>query len=134
MTHDVKANGFIALISILIVGAVILSISIGVSLRSLGETAISLGQQHSNRALALATVCAETALMKLESVLNYSGNESIIVNGDSCDILAVGGSGNLNRTVEAQSTVSGYTRKIRVEVGRVSPKLQISSWEEVAGF
>ena len=127
-------QGFIALISILIIGAVILSISIGVSLRSIDETKMSLDQQESHKALALANLCAEQALMKLTSVLNYTGSESIIIDGETCDIFLITGSGNLNRTVKTQSTVSGYTGKVKLEVSQVSPAMQISSWEEVAGF
>jgi hypothetical protein len=127
-------QGFIALISILIIGALILAVSIGVSLRSIDETTMSMDQQESNRALALADLCAEQALMKLESVLNYAGSESITVDGDTCDILLITGSGNLNRTIKTQSTVSGYTRKVKLEVLQISPTMQISSWETVPGF
>ena len=129
-----KSEGFIALISILIVGGLILTVSIGVSLRSIGETEMSFGEQESNKALALANLCAEQALMKLESILNYSGSESIIVGGSPCDILAIDGSGNLNRTVKSQSTVSGYTRKVKVEVSQISPTMRITSWEEISDF
>lgn len=127
-------QGFIALISVLIIGAVVLVISIGLSLRSVGETNMALSEQESHRALALANLCAEQALMKLESVLNYAGNESIIVGSESCTIRPVTGSGNLNRTVETQSTVSGYTKKVRVVVSRISPTIQITSWGEIADF
>jgi len=127
-------RGFIALISILIIGAVVLVISIGLSLRSIGETNMSLSEQESHRALALANVCAEQALMKLESFLNYSGSESIIIGSESCDILAVSGSGNFSRTVETQSTVSSHTRKVQVFVSQISPIMQLTSWEEVADF
>jgi len=127
-------EGFIALISILIIGAVVLVISIGLSLRSIGETDMSLGEQESHRALALANLCAEQALMKFESTLNYSGSESIIIGNESCDILAVSGSGNLNRTIQTQSTVSNYTRKVQVVVSQISPTMQLTSWEEVADF
>lgn len=127
-------RGFIALISILITGTLLLAIAIGVSLRSIGQTQVSLGEQESHRALALANLCAETALMKLESVLDYPGNETIIIDGESCEILTVAGGGNFNRTVKTQSTVAGYTRKITVEVPQISPDMQISSWKEVADF
>ena len=127
-------QGFIALISVLIIGAVVLVISIGLSLRSVGETDMSLGEQESHRALALANLCAEQALMKLESVLNYAGNESIIIGSESCTIRPVSWSGNLNRTVETQSTVSGYTKKVQAVVSRISPTMQVTSWQEVSDF
>lgn len=127
-------NGFIALISILIIGAVVLAVGIGASLRSIGENKMGLSEKSSDKALSLANLCAETALMKLESVLNYSGGETITIGGDSCDILPVEGSGNLNRVVKAQSAVSEHTRKVKVEVSAISPIMQINSWKEMADF
>lgn len=127
-------KGFIALTSILIIGALILVISVGLSLRSVSEAQISVSEQESHVALALANLCAETALMKLEGILNYNGNEMVDVDGVSCDIMNIEGSGNLNRTVKAKSTVSGYAKKVKVVVSKISPVMQITSWEEVADF
>lgn len=127
-------KGFVALISILIIGAIVLTISIGLSLRSIGETNMSLGEQESHRALALANLCAEQALMKLENTLNYAGGEPVTIGSKSCDILTISGSGNFNRTIKTQSVVSGYTKKVRVEVSQISPTMQITSWEEVSDF
>lgn len=128
--------GFIALLSVVLAGALVLTISIGISLRSVGSAQMSIGQEQSHRALALADLCAEQALMKLESVLDYAGEPGapIMIDGESCEILAVEGSGNFNRTVKTQSAVSGYTKKIRIQVSQVSPIMQIASWEEVADF
>jgi hypothetical protein len=127
-------RGFIALTSILIIEALVLMVSIGVLLRSVNETDMSLDEQESHRALFLAGLCAESALMNLKSVFNYSGNESIIIGEESCDILTIEGSGNLDRTVKTQSTVSGYTKKVKIEVFQVSPVMEISSWEEISDF
>ncbi|MEK9183665.1 MAG: hypothetical protein AAB890_01145 [Patescibacteria group bacterium] len=123
-----------SIFSVIIFGALSLVISVGFYLRSLSEIKVSLGEVESKKALAMANLCAESALLKLESVINYSGNETLVVDGKSCDILAVGGSGNLSRVVKTQSTVSGYTKKIKVEVLQISPAMQISSWETVPDF
>lgn len=128
-------EGFIALTSILIVGAIVLTISIGLSLRSIGETNMSLGEQLSNRASGLAHACAEDALLKLKNDLNYSGNETVIIDrSDSCDILAIEGSGNTDRTIKTQAMFSGFTRKVKVVISQVNPTTQITSWEEVSDF
>lgn len=126
-------RGYIALISILIIGVLVLMISVGVSLRSIGETNMSLGEEKAHRALALADLCAEKGLMKIVSVLNYAGNESMIVNGESCDILPVEGSGN-SKTLKTKSTISGHTRKLKVSISQISPVMTVSGWEEVADF
>lgn len=125
-----ESHGFIALTSVLIIESLILVIAVGVLTRSITGTNISLAEQQSHRALALANICAETALLKLESVLNYSGNETITVGSDSCNIATITGSGNSNRTVQASSTISGYVRKTQVQVSTISPIMQISSWTE----
>ncbi len=133
MKHQNK-NGFIALISLLIIGAVVLLIGTGLSLRSIGETNMSLAQEQSQKAGAMADLCAEQALMKLESVLNYSGNETLTVDGISCTIFTIGGVGNTNRTITVQSAVGGYARKVKLAVAQISPTMQITSWEKTPDF
>jgi len=129
-------RGFIALISILIISALIVLISVGVSLRSIGETNMALDEQEAHRALALADLCSEQALINLINDINYSGGETITVGDESCDIVSVDGVGNEDRIVKTESIVSGYTKKIKVEVAQISPTTTtvISSWEEVADF
>ena len=129
-----KNKGFIALVSVLIVGALILTVSVGASLRSIDETTISLGEQESNRALSMANLCAEQALLKLTTIPNYVGNESINVDGQSCDILTVGGVGNTERIIQTQSTVANYTKKIKIDIDQISPTTTISSWVQVSDF
>lgn len=127
-------KGFIAITSILIVSAIVLAIGIGVSLRAIGETDMSLGEELSIRALNLADACAEDAMLKLKNNLSYSGDESIVIDGsNSCDILLVEGSGNNNRIIKTESLVGGYKRKVKVEITTVSP-LNVASWGEVSDF
>lgn len=127
-------QGFTTLLAVMIISAIMITISIGVPLRSLDELKMSYGEQESARALNMANLCAEQALMKLLAVLNYAGSETVTVGSYSCDILAISGSGNTNRTIQAQSTVSGYTAKVEVNVSQLSPIMEISSWEVVSDF
>jgi hypothetical protein len=132
--HFKSRDGYVALTTILIVASVTLIIAVGLSLRSIGESQMSFAEESSHRALALANLCAEKALMKLEDTFNYSGSESINIGENSCDILSIEGSGNTNRIVKTQSTVSNHTRKVKLEVAVVSPIMEITSWREVADF
>ncbi|MFC1802139.1 hypothetical protein ACFLY7_01735 [Patescibacteria group bacterium] len=124
-------SGFVGLISVLVVGALILTIAIGSSLRSIGETNMAFGEQEGNRALAMAEMCAEYGLMRLESLFNYSGNESLNVDGETCYIGTVTGSGNFNRSLTASSTVSNYVKTVEVVVYRISPNMEITSWQDI---
>ncbi|PCI19708.1 hypothetical protein COB64_03280 [Candidatus Wolfebacteria bacterium] len=130
-----KQNGFIALISVLIIGSVVLVISIGLSLRSVGETDMSLNEELSNRAVALADACSEYALLQVKNKKKYSGNESILIDGDdSCSILEIEVQGKQNITINTQATVLGFTRKVKVEANQIKPTIELTSWKEVADF
>lgn len=129
-----KNKGVIALTSILIVGALVLLIAVGVSLRSISEINMSLDQESSKKALFLANLCSEQALMKLKKSLNYSGNESIIIGQDTCSILPVEGIGNSSRIIKTQSTFSKYTKKVKIVIQQVNPLMKILSWNEVGDF
>lgn len=129
-----KEQGYIALISVLIISALAILIASSANLLSISESNMSLQENQAWESFYLADFCAEQALMKLESVLNYSGNETITIGEESCDILPLEGSGNFNRVIKTQSIVSGQTRKIKVEISQVSPVMQITSWQQVAEF
>jgi hypothetical protein len=127
--------GFIALIAVFTLSAVALLIGIGLSIRGIGETQMSLVSEQTARAQLAAHACAERALMELKNALTYAGNETVtLADGTTCRILAVQGSGASNRVVQATSTVSGVTRKVQVNVASVNPTMSISSWADVVDF
>ncbi|MEK7656079.1 MAG: hypothetical protein AAB386_05385 [Patescibacteria group bacterium] len=127
-------RGYIALISIILIEAILLVIGAGILLRSSGvaKTDVSIDKQA--RAQAAVSACADYALNQLKETTVYTGNQLINVGGDTCYIMNVSGIGGTNRTVQATSTVSGYTRKIKIQITKVNPTMIISSWEDVVGF
>lgn len=125
-------GGYIALVSVLIASALFLLIGIGISLGGVDAARMAFGEEASRAAKLLADSCAEEALVRLKANLGYTGNETIMVNGqDACAILAVTGVGNTDRTVRAEASVAGYVRRIEVDVARVNPALVIRSWRLV---
>ena len=134
-TPSIQNNGFIALVSVLIVSALLIVIGLGTSLRGIDTTELSLSDSLSLQARHLADACAEEALMKLKSNFNYAGNEIIIVEGaDACTIVSVLGSGNTNRVINVEAYVNGYKKKVVVDVASLLPIPVIRSWVEVGDF
>jgi hypothetical protein len=125
-----KNQGMIALTTVLIVGAIVLAVSIGITTRTVIETQISGSEEQTHKALVAATSCMESALAKLSDNASYTGNESISVGSNTCTISTITSSGN-TRTVKTSSTVGGHTRRLSVTVSNVNPPLQVSSWQEV---
>ena len=123
--------GLVALTAIMIVTALVFVIGVAMLSRSLGESRLALDSQESERARQLANACAEHALASLLASNTYAGNETLNLTGYSCYIGVPGGSGNTNRTVTANSTVSNYTRRVQLTITQLTPTLTISSWQEV---
>lgn len=127
-------NGYVALVSVLIVGIVALSITTSVILLGLGSSRTGFVLEQTEQARGLATACAERALDKLRKDLNYTGNETITLGQGSCQIRPVLGSGNTNRTIETTGTVGTIVKKVKVIIAQVTPQTQLTSWQEVNDF
>jgi len=107
-------KGYIALISVLIISAVMLLITIGVSYFGISQSKMTIQKNQTLESYYLAQACAEEASMKLKEDLEYQGNETININGNSCTILPVEGSGNENRVVKTSSNAYNQIRKIQI--------------------
>ncbi|MCD6550624.1 hypothetical protein J7K24_03740 [bacterium] len=129
-----KSNGYIALISVLIISAVVLLVAINASLFGISESDVAAREYQSSKAFYLAMLCAEDGLMKLKEDINYGGNETLNIGDGQCSILPIEGSGNFNRIVKSIGVFSNQIRKIKIEINRVNPKMEIRSWEEVGDF
>ena len=127
-------RGYIALISVLIISAVLLLIVLGISQSSIGQSTMVIQRNQDSEVYCLAQACAEEALMKLKEDLEYQGEETLNIGGKSCTILTIEGSGNKDRVVKTSSLVDNQVKRIKIEIDRVNPNCRIKSWQEVANF
>lgn len=127
-------QGYIALISILIISSLLAIIASSASLISISESKTGLKESQSWEAFYLATACAEDALMKLKEDINYPGGETLTFESGTCYIAFVEGTGENNRVVKTSGTVLAQIRKIRIEIEQINPEMAIKSWQEVSEF
>lgn len=127
-------SGFITLISVLIVSAISVVVSVMLLIRSTDAARTNTILEQSLKARALADACAERALGEIQKSASYDGNETLTLPTGSCSILSIGGSGDTNRTIKTSATVGSTTRRVRVIVQTRRPAIQATSWEEVADF
>ncbi len=127
-------QGFIALTTALVLSVVFLSVGIGAAKIAISGGQESLTYYFSEKARILAESCAEYSLLKLQESIDYPGNETVVIGGETCEIQAVGGSGNTDRVVRTVSTVSGHILKIEVIISTIYPEIQISSFKTVVDF
>jgi hypothetical protein len=127
-------NGFVMLVSMLIVGAIGLGIGVTLLLLGLGTSRSSFTLVQSMQARSLANACAEESLEKLRESVYYTGNETKVFSTGTCQVQPITGTGNSNRTLETTGTVGPVVRKVKVVIQRVHPAPIITSWLEVPDF
>lgn len=123
-------KGFVALVTVLIVSALVLIVTIGLSLRTIDEMEMGLQKSLSSETYYFANLCAEDALMKLKANSNYSGDEVINIGKGSCTILPIEG----NWTIKISASFSGQVKKMRLVISQIHPEIVVDSWQEVADF
>ena len=79
-------KGFIALTSVLIIGAVVLVLGISLFHSALTDYSISTAYQSGQKAAFLADFCLKEGAFKLKENIDYIGGEDINVNNATCTI------------------------------------------------
>jgi len=126
-------RGYVALLAVLVVGAIGIVVVTSVLLLGLGASRTSAAVERSYQAKAYANACAEEALREVRASSSFSGAGGLSIGNGSCAYTVTVGVGP-QRTVEATGTAETVIRKVEVEVSSLNPLLEISSWQEVADF
>lgn len=127
-----KRQGYIFLISVLFVSAMVISAIGSFTMISIGSLQNGLTFQSSAQAMENANTCAEVGLMKLFLDNGYTGNESLSLGDGTCEILQPGGYGNSNRTLCVEGMMGSNTRRMEVVVSTLLPSIAVYSWQEVS--
>ena len=105
-------KGFIALMTVIIIGAMILSV--GISAALIGQTEIVLSGQTDRgyAARSLASACVEEALHRLKLNDAYAGGTVPVGATDTCTVV-VSGTGS-SRTITATASSDIFTKSVVV--------------------
>lgn len=127
-------SGFVLLITVLIVGAIGTAILSSLLLLGISANKVSLSVQESAQALGAAQACAEYALLQLRESPNYTGSESLSLDGHACDIHLINGAGNTNRSICVEGRAGDSYRRLEIVVDTILPVTKVFSWQEVPLF
>ena len=120
-------RGYVAIMSALIITAIIVVMMIG-----LGQVAYlnraNVSEAHfKEKSRALSEACVNTAFLKLVSSSSYTGNETITVASDTCQIVAVVTS-STGRIITTQGRFQNSYTNFRVTVA--TSTVEVIGWEE----
>lgn len=132
MFFDYQEKGLIALITVLIISAVILLIILSTNLLGIDVAQIGLKKYKSSQAIYLANACAEEALFQLlQDFDNISGGK-LTINGETCSFsINLAQHTTRTRTILAQSQVENFVKKLNIYVLKYGERLKIIDWQEV---
>lgn len=117
------------MVSVLILGAVGLSVSLYIILFSLAASKNSLSLSQSVQARTLATACAESALEKIRETSSYTGTTNMSLGNGTCSY-TVSNTGGETRTITVVATVASTVRRISLAVTAITPVITTGSWQE----
>ena len=134
MNYGSSQKGFIALMSAIIISAVLMIIVFSLSLSGFITRFSILNSEFKKRSFSLAEACANTALLKKIQDVSYAGNEMITINGNSCSILPITTSGS-QYIIESKASVpstKGAVTNIKLIVN--SGSFTVANWQECPTF
>lgn len=121
------SSGYIAISSVLVIAVVVLIIGTTVSLVSISEGQISLSGIKNGETLDILEGCAEETLLYLNE--NKLVPSTITLPEGTCTT-TVNSQSATNWTVTLTTTLSGYSKSVRIVLTRNST-ITITSWEEI---
>ncbi len=131
--YIIKEGGFIALISVLIIGAVGLVIVTSLISLGIGSSQTFFSFEQTNKAMSFADACAEESLLKIREENDFIGVGNILFDEGICfyEVEDIGGE---NRNIFIEGEVGIIKKRIKIVVSEINPKIIITSWQEVGDY
>lgn len=130
-TSHQQSRGFVALMSAIIISAVLLMVVGAGSLSSYYVRFNILDREYKRMSATLADACAGEARLKLSADAAYAGDTTVAVGTEQCYIGPVAVAGT-QRSFGVRAVYRGYYTSLLVTLD--TPSLAIISWKEVENF
>jgi len=134
MMHHQSHNGYVFLVTVLVVG--VIATVTATSLMLLGWAAEQNGQlvAQSTQAFEYAQACVERTLRDLRYDPAYAGSGTINFTYGTCSVSRIAGHGNDDRAICSTGISGQNTRRLEVQILQLYPSVVVQSWREVSSF
>lgn len=127
-----KQKGFVALISVIFVSAILIIVTFTLSSSSFNERHILFSSEMKERSLANAEACADDGLLIIANNSLHTSTTTVSFNSiDNCTLGPIPTSGN-PRIFYATSNTSNFVTNLKISVNPTT--LFVNSWEEIATY
>ena len=125
--HITTRPGAMMLMTVLVAGAVALTVGLSLALRGIGELDMGIAESQSLETFAIAEGCIDEALLRLSHDVSYMGESLSLGDGDCTISVTIDGS---ERIINVTATMKRWTRKIKVRVDLAGPQVTILEWQQ----
>lgn len=126
-------RGYIALLSVIMVGAIGTAIMLSVMLLGVSTSKTDFAVQQSGSAKVIASSCGEEALQKILETGTTSSSGGLSLGSGSCTYTVTSQNGQ-NITINSTGVVGTVVSKVKIVVSTTTPSIILSSWQEVGDF
>ncbi len=126
-----QKKGFIALTSVTILSAVFIIIFVGMFFVSTEQILRGLNEEEGIRALSLTGSCAELSLKRLQSDIDYEGDETEEFSDGTCEIKEIQSHGEYQKIIYTKGNTDrqGHVKRTEILLDVENhPQLEIESW------
>ncbi len=128
--HD---QGYITLMSVLIIGMVGLTITLSLLLLGTSGAKTSIALTKSNSTKMLVASCSEEAVRHIKDSVNFVGTVNLTMSSGNCSY-TVTSQGGQNRTIDVVGTIGTVVRRTKIVTSALTPTVTVVSWQEVSTF
>lgn len=120
-------SGYIALLTVIIMGAVVTVIAASLVLLGLGHSRSSLSESQAASAKSAADACIESTLVRIRLSSSFTGNGSLALSGSTCTYTV---SNTITSSIIATGISGNSTRRVTVDLSSRSPNIVFTRWQE----
>ena len=126
-------RGYIALLSVLMIGAIGITIMLSVLLSGVSASKTDIALQQAGSAKVAASSCGEEALQKILETGTTSSSGNLTIASGTCTYVITSQNGQ-NITVNATGQIGTVLSKVKIIISTTTPSIILSSWREVGDF
>jgi len=121
-----KEHGYVAFITVLIIGALVLGLLISLPLITTDTLRSVLSLKKGIETQEIAESCAEIAFLEIQRDINYTG-ESLSIESGYCIIGVTDTTSGKDISVEA--SVDEYTKRLTIQIEILAKSINVTSWQ-----
>lgn len=122
-----KIEGYVALTTVIIVGAVVMVITLSISIISISGIQTSLSTKKSSESLDITDGCGELVLREIRNNPSYSATSLTLQQG-TCNLQITENAGNYIIIID--TTIESHTKTVTIDATRTASGVSVNSWQQ----